>query len=90
MRPALSGPTEGTKKGRSPIMGLRPFSLRRLLALFLGSRTHVGRRWPFNWHSRQMRLGGLVVARHIAGRALARRDELVDERERRGSSHAQH
>src|SRR5215218_11169529 len=53
-------------------------------SLLLGRRALVGRRGRFNRHSWQLCLGGLVVARLVAGRALARRDERVDERERWG------
>src|SRR5215212_3719490 len=53
-------------------------------SLLLGRRALVGRRGRFNRHSWQLCLGGLVVARLVAGRTLARRYERVDERERRG------
>src|SRR5215203_5183210 len=72
------------KKGQSPRRSSDPSRSSAARALLLGRRALVGRRGRFNRHSWQLCLGGLVVARLVAGRALARRDERVDERERRG------
>src|SRR5215212_8170598 len=80
---------KGTKKDRSQRRpGSGPSRSSAARVLLLGRRALVGRRGRLDRHSWQLRLGGLVVASLLTGRTLARRDELVDERERGCGRHA--
>jgi hypothetical protein len=81
---------KGKKKDRSLMWGSGPYRSSGAEALLLGRWTLVRRRGRFDRHSWQMCLCGLIVASQVARRALTRRDELVDERKRRGGCHGQH